>query len=187
MQTSTRITFATLLALALAPCLAAAQGEEPTKPETVVRPLASQAKPEPQAYSLTVSIKEAESGKAAVEKSYILAFIADTPRANRASVRDGDKIPYMSDKGQQWADVGTNIDVIEAMRRGESLAIDLRVSSSSLVAKTNGVDLPQMNQWTVDVNAVLPSGKATLVYSTTDAVSGRKIEIVATALALGTK
>lgn len=47
--------------------------------------------------------------------------------------------------------------------------------------------LPQEHDWVISVAAVLVPGKPTLVYSTTDAVAGHKVEILATAKRLNEK
>ncbi len=188
MEPSTRLTIVALLAFATASCVAAAQSDnaDKTGPKTKVTELETvEVSPQPMAYNLTLSIKESDSGKVAVEKSYTLTILSDDPRYGYTNVRDGDKIPYMSDKGRQWVDVGTNVDVTECKRHGNVLSLKLAVSSSALVAKTNGVDLPQVNQWSIAIIASLAPGKPSVVYSTTDATSGRKVEIQATATWLG--
>jgi hypothetical protein len=72
-------------------------------------------------------------------------------------------------------------------RRGEAILIGLGVESTSLAAKSDGINLPQINQWRISVYAVLVPGKPTLVYSATDALTGRKVEIQATAQPLSGK
>jgi hypothetical protein len=186
MQFSTRLTLAALLALALAPCVATAQGEKPAKPEseTPATPEPKAPKPEPRPYQLTISVKESNSGKPVLEKIYELTVIADDNRYSRQNLRDGDRIPYQSEKGQQYEDVGTNIDATDALRRGETLAVNLHLTSSALVPTPNynpGGNLPQISQWSVGVVAVLLPNKPTIVYSTTDGISGHKVEIQATA------
>ncbi|MGA2167853.1 MAG: hypothetical protein ABSG62_06535 [Terracidiphilus sp.] len=186
MQSSTRLTLAALLSLALAPCLGTAQADKPAKPEPEAQPAQSEPKapkPQPQPYLLTLSVKESNSGKTTLEKSYTLTVIADDTRYHFQNLRDGDRIPYQGDKGQTYEDVGTNIDASEATRRGETLAVSLRAESSSLVATPNfnPGNLPQISRWNISVVAVLLPGKPTIVYSATDAISGHKVEIQATA------
>lgn len=184
MQPSTRLTLAALLLLAFAPCLATAQGDKTTKPESETP--ATQAepkpqKPEPLPYLLAISVKESNSGKPVLEKNYALTVIADDRHSLR--LRDSDRIPYQSEKGQQYEDVGTNIDLNGATRRGEALVADLQLTSSVLVATPNynAGNLPQISQWSVNIVAVLLPNKPTIVYSATDGVSGHKVEIQATA------
>jgi hypothetical protein len=186
MQPSIRFTLAALLAFALVPCLATAQGEKPTKPESETPAAQSEPKPpkpEPRPYQLTVTVKESNSGKPVLEKNYDLTVIADDNRFSRQNLRDGDRIPYQSEKGQQYEDVGTNIDATDALRRGEALAVKLQVTSTVLVPTPNYLpgNLPQISQWSVGVVAVLLPNKPTVVYSAVDGVSGHKVEIQATA------
>ena len=138
MQPSTRLTLAALLVLALAPGLAAAQGEKTAKPEletpaTQAEPKAP--KPEPRPYQLTISVKESNSGKPVLEKNYALTVVADDNRYSRQNLRDGDRIPYQAEKGQNYEDVGTNIDATDALLRGEALAVKLQVTSTVLVPR----------------------------------------------------
>ena len=179
MQSSTRLTIATILSLALAPCLIAAQGDKPTKPEA--EPQA--AKPEPQPYLLTLSVKESNGGKPILEKSYTLSVIADDNRYHNQAVRDGDRMPYQGKDGQSYQEVGTSIDISDATRRGDTLIVSLRAESSSLVPTPNFTpgNLPQVSRWNLGVVAVLLSNKPTVIYSATDASSGHKVEIQATA------
>src|SRR5580658_8700154 len=129
MQSTLRLSLAAILVLALAPCLAPAQGEKTAKPEPdppSAQPDLKAPKPEPQPYLLTISVRESNSGKPVVEKSYALTVISDDNHYQHQSLRDGDKIPFQVEKGQQYEDVGTNLDVLDASRRGESLSVNLR-------------------------------------------------------------
>jgi hypothetical protein len=187
MQPSKRLTLAALLAFTLAPCLATAQGEKTAKPESETP--ATQAepkppKPEPRPYLLTISVKESNSGKPVLEKNYALTVVADDSRYHQQNLRDRDRIPYQSsEKGQSYEDVGMNLDVNDATRRGEALSLNLRAENSSLeaVANIGPGNLPQIRQWNISIVAVLLPNKPTIVYSATDGVSGHKVEIQATA------
>jgi hypothetical protein len=195
MQSCARLTLAALLAFALAPSFAAAQGEKATKPEPETQPAQPDSKapkPEPQPYLLSISVKESNSAKPIVEKNYTLDVVADDNRYHFQNLRDGDRIPYQKDKDQAYQDVGTNIDASDATRRGETLAVSLRVTSTSLVAThpLGPGSLPQItqwSQWSTSVVAILLPNKPTVVYSATDAVSGHKVEIQATAQPLNTQ
>ena len=186
MQSSTRLTLAALLSLALAPCLAAPQGEKPAKSEPEAPPAQSEPripKPEPQPYSLTIAVKESNSGKGILEKSYTLVVVADDTRYHYQTLRDGDRISYQGEKGQEYMNLGTDIDVDQVTRRGDALAVGIHLTSSALVATSNFIPgtLPRVTQWSVAAVAVLPPGKPTLVYSATDGISGHRVEIQATA------
>lgn len=188
MQSSTRLTLAALLGFAIVPCVAFAQGDKPAPP--VTQPSASSdsnsSKPEPKPYALTLVVKETSSGKAVQEKNYTLTVIADDKAYYSQNLRDGDRIPYSTKDGQNYQDVGTNIDAQQASRLGDSLVVTIQVDSTSLVATPNfnPGNLPQISQWRVRLVAVLPTGKPTVIYSATDAISGHKVEITATAQTL---
>lgn len=189
MQTRARLTLAVLLSLALAPCIAAAQGDK-AKADQEKKPTQSDStapKPEPQAYLVALSIKESDSGKPTLEKNYNLTVITDDFRNDNEHLRDGDRVPFVGEKGHEYIDIGTNIDVNHGTRRGEAVVISLGVESTSLAAKSDGINLPQINQWRITVNAVLVPGKPTLIYSATDALTGHKVEIQATAQPLSGK
>ena len=192
MQSSTRLTLAALLALALAPCVAAAQGDKLAKSEPdapSAQPDSKAPKLDPQPYLLAISVKESNSGKPILEKNYALTVIADDKTFHFQNLRDGDRIPFQGEKGQSYQDVGTNIDVSDATRRGEALAVSLRAVSSSLGATPNFTpgNLPPISQWNIGVVAVLLPGKPTVVYSAIDAISGHKVEIQATAQPLNAR
>jgi hypothetical protein len=187
MHTSTRLTLAALLSLALVPCLAAAQGDKPDKPaktEPEAQTTQSESKtpkPEPQTYLLTLSFKESEPGKTASTKNYTLMVISDDVHSRNENLRDGDRIPYMGEKGREYFDAGTSIDFTEILRHGDLLVGNLRVVISTLIAKADGTNLPEVNQWRINVVMALVPGKPTVVYSSTDATTGHKVEIQATA------
>jgi glucose/arabinose dehydrogenase len=190
MHNSTRLTLAALLSLALAPCLALAQGDKPAKAEPEAQPAPTEskaAKPQPQPYLLKVSVSESDAGKPSATKNYTLTVLADDNHSNGyESLRDGDRIPFNTEKGQNYHDLGTNLDLSNPTRQGETLIVKLSVSGNSLVnsiSLTRPPDqgLPAEHDWRIQVVAVLPSGKPTLVYSATDAVTGHKVEIQATA------
>jgi hypothetical protein len=193
MQSSTRIALAALLTLTLAPCVAAAQGDKPAKTEPEAQPAQSEPKApktEPRPFLVTISVKESNSGKPILEKTYALTVIADDTRYHFQNLRDGDRIPYQGEKGQSYQDIGTNIDASDVTRRGDALAVSLRLTSNVLVATPNftpGNLLPQISQWSVAVVAVLPPNKPTSIYSATDRISGHKVEIEATAQPLTTQ
>jgi hypothetical protein len=187
MHNSMRLTLAAILLLS--PCVALAQGETQAKPDagtasTKVRPMP--AKPDPQPYELTVTVRESGSGKAGREKTYKMTGFADDQDFWGVRLRDSDRLPYMGEKGREYFDVGTNIDAQHAKRRGETVALNLSVTSSSLspgsssAAKVDGVNLPEVMQWSVGVDVSLIPGKPAIVYSVTDATTGHKVEIEAT-------
>ena len=183
MHTSTRILFAALLGLALTPSFVLAQDTQPAK-------AAAEVKPQPQPYLLTFTIKESLAGKSAVEKNYALTVIADEEDSNHrtVSMRDSDRVgEKKTENGDDTFYVGMNIDVWRVKRRGEVLIVDLRADCDSPVAKGVDGNHPETRNWKISIVAVLVPGKPTVIYTSADAVTDHKVEIVATAKPLGEK
>ncbi len=184
MHASTRFTLAAVLALVLVPSFALAQGDKPARPEN-----SADTPPQPTPYTLTLAVKESSSGKSVQEKDYRITIVADDRIHSSQNLRDGDRIPYASKDGQQYENVGTDIDIQQVASIGNSLAVTIGVDSTSLVATPNfnPGNLPQISQWRIRVSAVLLPGKPTVVYSATDGISGRKVEIQATVVPFSAK
>jgi hypothetical protein len=188
MKSTMYYALAALLGLALAPCLSLAQGEQPEPEAKPAQPQISNPKPSPQPYLIMIAVKESNSGKPILEKNYSLTVIADDPRYNYSeNLRDGDHIPYSTGNGHEYHDMHTDIDCNNVYRRGDMVAVGLRVESNSLVANPDGVNLPLETKWSISVIALLLPGKPTVVYSATDALTGHKVEILATAQLLNSK
>ena len=191
MHTATRLTFATLLGLAIAPCLVLAQSEKPAKPEAETSPAQSEAKApkmSPQPYLVRLSVIESDAGKPTVQREYTLAILADDNRGiGNESLRDGERFPYTGEKGPAYQTIGTNVDLTNATRQGDVLIVRLSVDNDSLLEKSNGVALPSMHNWRIQVIGVLIAGKPTVIYSATDTVTGHKVEIVGTAQPINVK
>jgi len=183
-KTSRRFAFGALLSVALVPCLAAAQSDKPAKPEAETQPAAAESKTPktpPQPFQLTVTITESDAGKASAEKTFVVTLIADDLHGTFESLREGDRIPYTSEKGAEYHTVGANIDFRDATRLGENLVVRMTVGNNTLSGKSNAPALPPDHDWRVGLVGVLAPGKPTLVYSATDEISGHKVEIMATA------
>jgi len=188
MHATTRLALAAVLALGFVPLFAGAQ-DKPAEPESSPSSGPKEAKPDPQPYTLNVSVKESNGGKLVQEKNYTLTVIADDRLYSRENLRDGERIPYQRDKDQNYQNVGTNIDTSEASRRGDALVVTFNLNSSAMVATPNYSpgNLPEISEWSLHLAAVLLPGKPTIVYSTTDAIANHKVEIQATATPLNAR
>jgi glucose/arabinose dehydrogenase len=189
MRNTTSLTLATFLGLALAACVATAQSEKPNKPQSEAEPAATESKAPkqpPQPFLLTVTITESDAGKPSAEKTFVVTLIADDSHGTFESLREGDRIPFTSEKGPEYHTVGANIDFREASRLGENLVVKMTLGNNTLSGKIN-TSLPPDHDWRVSLVGVLAPGKPTLVYSATDAISGHKVEIEATAKLLNDK
>ena len=178
MHTSTRIALVALLSLVLAPSLVLAQGDQPAKAVAEVKP-----QPQSQPYLLTFTIKESFGGKSAVERNYSLTVVADDESYHHnVSVRDSDRVALKkTDGGFDTFSVGADIDIAHVSRRGDVLIVDLRADSDSPVAKSVDGNFPETRNWKISIVAVLVPGKPTVVYTSADAVTDHKVEMVATA------
>jgi len=184
MHSTTRQTLTAVLGLALAACLATAQSEKPAKPQSEAQSVSPESKSSrlpPLPFLLTVKITESDAGKPAAEKTFMVTLIADDIHGTFESLREGDRIPYTSEKGLEYHTVGANIDFREASRLGESFVVKMTLGNNTLSGKSNDTKLPPDHDWRVSLVGVLAPGKPTVIYSATDAICGHKVEIEATA------
>ena len=192
MHATTRLTLAAALALPFLTHSAVAQSDAVTTGNTgkvVESSNSNNGKPEPEPFLLSLTVKESSSGKFVQEKNYALTVVAEDRLHQVQNLRDGERIPYSEKDGQNYQDVGTNIDDQQPTRLGDSLVVTVQVDSTSLVPTPNFSpgNLPQISQWRVHVNAVLPPGKPTVIYSASDGISNHKVEIQATATPLNAR
>ncbi len=180
-----RIFLALLLSVALVSMSMKAQNEStPEKnPETKDVGKVAQAKP----YQLTIVIKEFDGNKSLYEKSYLLNVIANSREHNYENVRDGARIPYRSEKGVDYFDSGTNIDVTTVNSLEDFISVDLRIAHSVLAAKPDGVNLPLVDEWKMSVKAVLLPGKSSVIYTGEDSTTGHKVVVEAKAVPIVAK
>jgi hypothetical protein len=179
MHATTRLTLAAALALPFLTHSAVAQSDAVTTGNTgkvVESSNSNNGKPEPEPFLLSLTVKES-------------TVVAEDRLHQVQNLRDGERIPYSEKDGQNYQDVGTNIDVQQPTRLGDSLVVTVQVDSTSLVPTPNFSpgNLPQISQWRVHVNAVLPPGKPTVIYSAIDGISNHKVEIQATATPLNAR
>jgi hypothetical protein len=177
----TRIFLALLLSVFLVNANLKAQGEGSSTPEKKPVPVQAEKKPQPKSYRLTIAIKEVDGSKSVYEKSYNIDAIADSGRGSNGFVRDGERVPYKSDKGSEVFDIGTNIDVSVIDHNEESITVNIGVTRSLLADKPDGVNIPLIKQLKVSANTVLQPGKTVVIYSDLDATTGHKVLIEATA------
>jgi len=132
-----------------------------------------------EAFLVTLTLKNTDHEKKTTDQSYNLAVMT---HADPSNVRTGDRIPLVvgmdgTKNNVQYIDVGTNIDLLNAKRLGALFAVDIRVEVSSAVPETLSKLDPIIRQARYSINPIIPIGKQVTVYSSTDAVTGRKVEI----------
>ena len=183
----TRIFLALLLSVTLASMNLKSQGEGGTASEKKPEAVQTEKKTPPKPYQLAITIKEIEGNKIVYEKSYSLTVIADPNHRDYESVRDGERIPFHNEKGSDYFDSGTNIDVNATSYFGDFVTTNIGVARSVLADKPDGVNLPLLKQWKVSVTAAMLPGKSTVIYSENDSSTGHKVVIEATVTAIEAK
>jgi len=140
-------------------------------------------------FLITLTLKTSDHGKLTTDQSYTLSVTTDhgaglspLTRAGSGNVREGNRIPIVtgSEGGKsqvQYVDAGTNIDLSNVKRMNSLVALNVKVEVSGVVPETAGKDDPILRQRVYSINPVLPVGKQVIVYSSTDATTGQKVEI----------
>jgi len=131
-------------------------------------------------------IREFEDNKAVSAKTY--SAMTTTDERSRVSIRTGNKVPYQTGQNNwSYADVGVNIDaqktVIEA---NGQITITLVADITTMPTPNEGSNqmLPHIRQNRWQGVVTLPPSKATLLYSSDDLNSKRKLQIELTATPL---
>ena len=131
--------FTTLL---LAVCLAA--------PGMAQDPVAAVAPKEtPKFYKLDFVVREVDDGKVISAKTYSTSILADE-RQRGASIRTGNRVPYTTGGGYQYADIGVNIDCQKLQEVGpQSLMLTIVADISSVPGNTEPTPnlLPMIRQF----------------------------------------
>ncbi len=137
-------------------------------------------------YRLDFVIRELDEAKVVNSRAY--SMITSTGRsATPDSIRTGNKVPYRTAFGgeakYEYQDVGVSIDCRGARELQNQLAIKIttEISSSAAPASPENGTLPllRMNRWAADV--LIPMRRPTLVFSSDDVASKRKMQLEVTA------
>jgi hypothetical protein len=159
-----------LCASLLCPPLLHAQTATSSEPQNAAQP--------EQSFLLTLTLKVTDHGKATIDQTYTLAA---TPKS-APFVRDGDKIPITTgtEGGNtqfQYIDLGTNIDFGDVHLVGSSLAMNIKVEISSVAPDATRKDDPIIRNTRYSISPAVPIGKQIVIYSSSDAATGHKVEI----------
>lgn len=178
-----------LLTMVLAACaVSPARGQEiPNKPTDGG---ATRAPFIPHYYHLAFVVKEMEDGKAINSREYGMSIGTTDNHTNNnpRSIRTGTKIPVESEPGKSnYIDVGVNIDCRSVVEVGGRLAIEVSADISSVVnpkmegggGTTRGMPMILQNRWSSQ--ALVPLGKATLLFSSDEVTSKRTLQLELTA------
>jgi hypothetical protein len=151
---------------------------------------------QPKYYRLDFVVKEVEDGKVINGRSY--SIIMQSGERSNAQIRTGNRVPVTmagADSKVQYFDVGVNIDCRPAapasMERTDfiqlesegrlALTISAEVSSIAGSQEAAPASPPIVRQNTWSANVVIPIKKPTMVFSSDDATSKRKMQLEVTA------
>lgn len=136
-------------------------------------------------YRLDFNVKELDDTKVVSTKKYstTIGVFADTKYNRNAQIRAGSRVPYqVQPNSTQFADVGVNIDCQDAREVNGQFVVHVNAELSSVPAQEGPITtfpLIRQNRWaalaTVDV------GKPTLLFSSDDLNSKRKMQLELTA------
>jgi hypothetical protein len=141
-------------------------------------------KDEPQKFfHLDFVVKEVDEGKVINSRSYSM-ITSSSERYGPPSVRTGSKVPMQkggADGGITFLDVGVSFDCRFEGQVGNSLLLHVGADISSIAAGSENSSsslLPpviRQNRWSSSV--IVPLAKPTIIYSSDDITSKRKLEI----------
>lgn len=148
-------------------------------------------------YHLDFVVQElGADGKPTNSRSYSSTVSTD-PHDHGTSIRTGSKLPIATgssssgngrellDTQWQYVDVGVNIDVHSAREVGRQLSLELIADVSSMATPSDAnIHHPVIRQNKWQASALIPIGKATVVFTSDSLDSKGSMQIVATATAL---
>lgn len=145
----------------------------------------SDSQPSKHHYRLSFVLKETAEGTVINQRSFSLGIGASTVRdSDRASLRAGTRIPLgLGEKEVQWVDIGTDIDVYNAIENSEGLQMEVNAEISSPAteaASSNGATAFRQVKARCVVLAHL--GKSTQVFTADDPASKHRFELDVTAM-----
>jgi hypothetical protein len=157
----------TLLTVMLAAGTCLAQTETPKQAEG------------PKAYQLDFVLKELEDGKVINSRNYSLMT---TSVGGGGSIRSGDKVPVVSKAGPQaeytYLDVGVNIDCAGVLETQGKLTLNVKADISSAQPDSSR-PLIRNTRWSS--NVIVPLRKATVLFTSDDTSSKRRMQLELTA------
>lgn len=175
---------ASLAGLTSLTCLPQTSATTPEKPTSAQ--LAQGAK---NFYQLSFVVREVEGERVINSRSYSMITRTDK---QRSSIRAGEKVPFASVTGgtTQWQqiNVGVNIDCRELEETGDRLSLYISADISSMMegqeqnGSTSSTPIIRSNQW--DSMVTVPLKQPTILFSSDDPASKRKMQLQLTATLL---
>ena len=135
-------------------------------------------------YELNFMVRELENERVINSRSYSMILRVGT---ERGVIRAGQKVPYASSTGTnamwQQIDIGVNIDCRRLEEQGDQVSLSMQAEISSVMESQNNPPLPvpivRQNRW--DSVVLLPVKQPTVLFSSDDPGSKRKMQLVLTA------
>jgi hypothetical protein len=129
-------------------------------------------------YRLEFVVKELEVGKTVNTRAYSTTISTD--RGALSSIRTGSRVPVPGKDGSvSYMDLGINFDCRSAKLVDNELALSVSANISSVAEPSSTPPVIRNNQWSGDV--IVPLRKATVVFSSDDAMSKRQMQLELTA------
>jgi len=139
-------------------------------------------KEEQKFYRLDFVVKEIGNSKVVNGRSYS-TMISTGGSPFPGEIRTGNKVPYNSDKGVQYLDVGVNFDCQSAREVENELGLHVVAEVSNLAPgqtpASGSLPLLRQNKWSSDV--IVPLRKPTVIFSSDDPTSTHKMQVELTA------
>ncbi|MGH9627454.1 MAG: hypothetical protein ACRD7E_03700 [Bryobacteraceae bacterium] len=171
---------ATLLVFAFAAGPGLAQEDKDKKVE--VAKAATPAE-QPKFYRLDFLVQEVEGGKIVNGRAYSM-IVSTASGGPPASMRTGNRLPIQAGGNFQYFDVGVNIDCREVRELENRLSLTINADISSVVTgpestETTTAPVVRNTRWASGV--IVPIKKPTIIFSSDDATSKRKMQLELTA------
>jgi hypothetical protein len=131
-------------------------------------------------YRLDFVLKETADGNVINQRSFSLGIGASPVRdADRASLRAGTRIPLsLGEKEVQWVDIGTDIDVYNAVENPEGLQMEVNAEISSPAAEpASGNGATAFRQVKARCLVLARLGKSAQVFTADDPASKHRFEL----------
>jgi hypothetical protein len=167
MNANTRLGSA-CLAVILLSGVALAQADKPVEPSL-------------RYYRLDFVVKELEGGKTVNARAYSTTI--SNERGAMSSIRTGSRVPMPGKEGTvSYMDVGINFDCRAAKWVDNDLVLNVSADISSVADGSSSPPVIRNNRWSGDV--IVPLRKATIIFSSDDAMSKRQMQLELTATPL---
>jgi hypothetical protein len=136
-------------------------------------------------YQLNFVLRELENERLINTRAYSIIM---SNHKDRGAIRSGEKVPFSSTSGAktewQQIDVGVNIDCADLEELGDRIAIYILAEISSVMdshGDNSPPSLPIIRNHRWHSTVVLPLKQPTILYSSDDPASKRKVQLQLTA------